>query len=131
MKTLTDHQIPEKGFNDHIGITAGEPDKTGASHNYTIDLLSDPGEGNPGITADKSTQEIRFQKGPILENGVNGVSNEALLAIVIDRLRGFQSGPFACDANHNALIAIRTGLQILKDRTSERLSRGVEGTSVK
>ena len=129
MKTLTDHQIPEKGFNDHIGITADEPDKTGASHNYTLDLLADPGDA--GISTDKSTQEIRFQKGPVLENGVNGVSNEALLAIVIDRLRGFQSGPFACEANHNALIAIRTGLQVLKDRTSERLSRGVEGRSVK
>ena len=38
--------------------------------------------------------EIRFQNGPIAEAGVNGLTHEALLAVLEDRLVGFQSGPY-------------------------------------
>lgn len=35
-------------------------------------------------------QRIHFQEGPIKENGVNGVNNEDLIAMVICRLEHFQ-----------------------------------------
>jgi hypothetical protein len=74
---------------------------------------------------------IKFQEGPIQENGVNGLMQEDLLAIVIDRLQGFQSGNFACEENKNALKAAEQALSWLRHRTADRRTRGVEGISEK
>ena len=74
--------------------------------------------------------DVQFQKGPVQEQGVNGGSIEALAAVVIDRLEGFQGGPYACDENADALAHFTAGLEILKARTAARQARGVEGTSV-
>ena len=71
---------------------------------------------------------IYFQNGPIPEVGVNGVTHEAMLAIIADRLRGFQSGPFYCKANDRALTHIEEAMHWLQQRTIERMRRGVEGT---
>jgi len=46
-----------------------------------------------------------------------GVTNEALLAIVIDRLEGFQAGPFPCEENADALTMLNIALDALKART--------------
>ena len=73
-------------------------------------------------------QDITFQEGPIAEYGVNGISNEALLAIIEDRLAGFQAGPFACRENALALTKIQEAMHWLHHRTRERVTRGVEGT---
>lgn len=74
---------------------------------------------------------IEFQKGPIQEGGVNGVQNEDLLMIVIDRLIGFQTGDFACDENEEALRHLIQAASILQLRTAKRKARGVEGKSEK
>jgi len=70
---------------------------------------------------------ISFQNGPVREEGINGVTNEVLLAIVEDRLKSFQAGPFACRANASALFGVRRALKALHERTQERVKRGVEG----
>lgn len=57
----------------------------------------------------------------------NGVTEEALLAIVIDRLRAHQKGPFRCDQNRQALDLAERTLLCLHDRTEDRRHRGVEG----
>jgi hypothetical protein len=72
---------------------------------------------------------VQFQEGPILENGVNGVTNEVLLAIVRDRLARFQSGPYSCRENALALAKIEEALHWLHHRTLSRTERNVEGTS--
>lgn len=69
-----------------------------------------------------------FQNGPIKEVGINGVTHEALLAIVIDRLSAFQAGPYACLENHVALAHCEDALRCLHVRTRARIARGVEGT---
>ena len=71
---------------------------------------------------------MRFQNGPIGEFGVNGISNEALLAIVEDRLKGFQSGDYACRENALALTKLQEAMMWLHSRTRARVARGVEGT---
>jgi hypothetical protein len=73
--------------------------------------------------------EVRFQNGPIKENGINGVTQEVLLAIVIDRLRSFQAGEFVCRENAVALTLVETALMWLHKRTHDRMRRGVEGTN--
>ena len=65
------------------------------------------------------------------EFGVNGISGEALLAIVEDRLIGFQSGGYACRENAVALTKVQEAIMWLQKRTLDRMRRGVEGTSVK
>lgn len=71
---------------------------------------------------------VDFQTGPILTAGVNGVTCEALLAIMIDRLATFQAGAYACKANEYALDHMDRALLALRGRTAERIARGVEGT---
>jgi len=94
----------------------------GASHLYVVSYRI-----NDEIT---SSTVISFQRGPVGEVGINGITNEDLLAIAIDRLEGFQTGAFACHENESALTFIRRGLDCLKERTTGRVKRGVEGTNI-
>ncbi len=130
-RQLTDHIV--NPANDKITITVlDEPGSGGANHLYQIagfdsaSNLSDPWVLRHGEAATHST--ILFQNGPIPEVGVNGLTHEALLAIVADRLRSFQKGPFACKANACALTHIEEAQHWLQQRTLERMRRGVEGT---
>ena len=93
-----------------------------ANHKYEIVLVE-----NRNIVL----SEINFQNGPIKEAGVNGVMNEDLIAIVIDRMRGFQSSEHACRDNALALTKLEEALMWLRNRTNEREARGVEGTNAK
>lgn len=126
MRTLTDHKL--NGLNDALEITVrDEPGQGGACHEYGISW-GDP-EDSTGHS--QRTLCIGFQNGPIKEFGVNGISQEALLAILIDRLRSFQAGPYACRDNAVALTHIEEALMWLQKRTRERIARGVEGTNAK
>ena len=122
--------------------TVDLPGPGGANHEYQI-LGIDPTNGDYAFCT-----PIRFQNGPIHEAGVNGLTNESLLAIVIDRLRGFQyprnptpedgrghflineAGPYACPQNQMALNHLVEAIHWLKRRTAARAARGVEGTSM-
>lgn len=124
MRTITDHKL--NGLNDALEITVmDEPGQGGACHEYEIRLAA-----TPAVETDKKWR-ISFQNGPIKEAGFNGISQEALLAIVIDRLRSFQAGQYAHAYNAGALTACEQAMDWLQKRTKERLARGVEGTNVK
>lgn len=98
------------------------PGQGNACHNYLISKkLEEDGEAELCI--------VRFQNGPIKEFGVNGITNEALLAVLIDRLRGFQSGQFKCRENAIVLTNLEESLMWLQKRTRDRMFRGVEGTN--
>ena len=73
---------------------------------------------------------IHFQEGPIKECGVNGVCNEDLLNIVIDRLEHFQNSEFSCRENAMAITKLEEALLWLRKRTMAREQRGVEGTHI-
>jgi len=73
---------------------------------------------------------LNFQKGGVLEEGVNGVTHEALMAVIIHRLQAFQAGPFACRENAIALTKLEESLMWLNKRTRDRMARGVEGKTV-
>jgi hypothetical protein len=123
MRQLHDHEINE--FNvDHVQVFAvDDPDnKTGggASHQYAVETSAH--EGHPG-----SVTRIQFQHGPVKEAGVNGLTNEALIAIVQDRLRSFQKGPFSCRENALALTKLDEAMMWMHKRTFDRVRRGVEG----
>lgn len=101
-----------------------EPSQGNACHNYRVTTV-------PKKDQDISILcEIEFQNGPIKEFGVNGVHNEDLITIVIDRLEGFQSGEYKCRENALALTKLEEALHWLRHRTQKRISRGVEGTHI-
>ena len=93
----------------------------GACHEYVIQRK------DTEIVQDKVLGEVFFQDGAILENGVNGITNEALLMIVAHRLQSFQDGPFPSDFTANALAGVIFAVANLETRTKDRRARGVEG----
>lgn len=128
MREIFRHRI--NGLNEILSIRAlDELGHGGANHVYRIYGPIPPRGSHDTSKVRPALAEVSFQNGPIAEVGVNGVSNEALLAIVEDRLISFQNGPFACSHNEIALNHVRHALDTLKARTEERIQRGVEGTS--
>lgn len=103
------------------------PGAGGASHKYQVLDVSRENLHPSGDDVD-TLMDIQFQDGPIKENGVNGLTNEVLLAVVIDRLQGFQGGAYRCRENAIALTKIEEALMWLQARTRDRIARGVEGT---
>lgn len=121
MREVTDHKV--NPANDQLTIEVlDEPGPGGANHHYSIHL--DIGAGARML----EFAELKFQNGAIAEAGVNGITHEALLAVVADRLRSFQAGPFACRENALALTKIEEAMHWLHHRTLARMRRGVEGT---
>ena len=128
MRTITDHIT--NPCNDKLAIAVvDEPGSGGANHRYEI----------TGYSADTNTSKslddvslvettILFQNGPINEKGTNGITHEVLLAIVVDRLRSFQAGPYMCKENACALTHIEEAMHWLQQRTIARMRRGVEGS---
>lgn len=126
MRTLHDHETNEA--NRQIQITADEqdPDNGNASHVYEITRT----ETEPNTPWKQVLLcELPFQHGPIGESGVNGITNEVLLAIVADRLRCFQTSKYACRENALALTKIEEAASWLESRTKNRTRRNVEGTN--
>ena len=120
MREVEFHKIG--GLNDALKIQVCDaPGPGGANHEYRIFGVDDDG-------AKMWNQYMSFQKGPILENGVNGVSNESLLAVVLDRLDGFDRGAYATPENFAAMQHVSWALEFLRNRTKGRIARGVEGT---
>lgn len=115
----------------HIEVL-DEPGSGGANHHYGI--YGWHSKGNPAADSscnDETKCTLLFQNGPVNEAGVNGITHEALLAVVIDRLECFQKGPYSCRENALALTKLQEALHWLNHRTRERVARGVEGTSQK
>lgn len=131
MRELTSHKV--NGLNETLQIEVlDEPGQGNACHKYGI--YGWYSKTNPSADLgcnDETRCLVLFQNGPITEAGVNGISNEALLAIVEDRLLGFQSGQFACRENAIALTHVQEAMMWLQKPTRDRVARGVEGTNQK
>lgn len=117
MRKLIAHKANALNYDITISVV-DEPGAGGANHVYEIKH----GGLQLGV--------IKFQNGPIKEHGVNGITQEALLAICIDRLEGFQRGEFACRENALALTKMQEAMHWLHHRTRDREARGVEGQTL-
>lgn len=89
----------------------------------TVVALGEPGRGG-------ATQEYLVQAGSksfelsFMSDSEAGLTNEALLSILIDRLRGFQGGDYACEENAIALRGCEEALLALTRRENRR-SNGI------
>lgn len=125
MRVLDGHKV--NPANDVINITVLDEPGAGGAHHHYMATLPDWTRAPDGSGA-KGVWDIQFQNGPIAEAGVNGLTHEALLAILIDRMECFQAGPYACPENQDALDHMREAQASLLSRTKGRMARGVEGT---
>ena len=124
-RELTGHKV--NGCNNEIKVSVlDEPGSGGACHHYRMEF--DNPKFGPDPLSMHNTVELYFQNGPIAEVGTNGITHEVLLAILIDRLEGFQRGPFAHGYNADALKSLMSAQASLQQRTRDRVHRGVEGT---
>jgi len=109
------------GTRAHTEVEAlNEKDQENVNLHYRIKTVTEP------VVC---LSDIRFQNGPIQKAGANGIFNEDLICIVIDRLKGLQSGDCASIGNKNALYNLTEALANLRYRGKEPLRSGVEGTN--
>lgn len=113
------------GTQNYTTVLATDELDFNANHEYIVVAASVEGEE---IGLDNPYAKVKFQKGPVKENGVNGCHNEDLIAIVIDRLEHLNQGQFACRENSIAITKLEEALLWLNKRTQDRVKRGVEGT---
>ncbi len=131
MRTLTDHKVNPANDVIEIAVT-DQPGAGGANHRYEVtgfDTAGNPSRADEqGYQSSFSKQVILFQNGPIAAAGVNGLTHEVLIAIVVDRLRSFQAGPYMCRENALALTKLEEAQHWLHARTRGRMAQGIEGT---
>ena len=102
----------------------------------SVYAADDPGIGNANhkyivVCGDESV-DISFQNGPRKDpTSMHGILDVDLLEIVRDRLKGFQSGEFACRENAFALTMLEGALMWLNKRVEDRIERQVLGTNNK
>ena len=80
---------------------------------------------------EKSNQyiNIKYQEGPIKENGVNGCQVDDVIAFAKATLKKLNKPPYECDENWNAIAMLSKAQEHLGKRTKDREDRDVEGTS--
>jgi hypothetical protein len=110
---------------DLILIAMNPPNGHAAPCEYRISVDRPP--TREWLGRDTTLHVLEFHTGNPAD-GINGISNEVLLAIVRDRLECYQKSKFACDKNGHALVQIIGAMSALAERSAERTSRGVEGT---
>lgn len=134
MKEVTAHHV---GVHSNIKIRQYKQNDNEIPTAYLVDGILFKDNQYCGELIRKSNNKeidygmaILFQNGNPSEVGFNGLTNEALLAIIRDRLISFQSSEFASVENQQALVHVDEALESLKRRTRDRITRKVEGTHI-
>jgi hypothetical protein len=104
------------------GVTA--IDCNSRAHHYTFNtpteaLFTQPLSSLPSV--------LHFQDGPIPANGVNGVTTEIVLAVLIHRTKQLNS-LFPCAENEQMISHMEAAIAAGKARIANRKARGVEGS---
>lgn len=125
-REIFDHKN-NKYNREHITVRTGDyRSSDNANHKYVILVYANPlSDGvQPGPIAQC---EINFQNGGLKEVGPNGITDQALLAVVLDRLRSFNDGPYRSRENSMMITKLEEVLMWGEKRGNDRARRGVEG----
>jgi hypothetical protein len=114
-------------------VYAGVKGVGGASHDYMIVKAGcatyDKEEDVISVQPDDAIEALHFQEGARKDpNSIEGITDQDLLEIVRDRLRGFQSGDMPTRETACALTHIEEALMWLNKRIEDRIERNVLGT---
>ncbi len=126
VRTIHEHEDGH-GLTESLTITADGPGPGGASHQYVVTREL--------VMTDRTkivlpVARIQFQSGPRdVPGSIPGIVESVLLAIVVDRMRSFQSGEYACRENALVMTHTQEALHWLRHRADDRARREVLGTA--
>lgn len=127
VRVIDDHKISRLN-RDCVFIQTDDPvNSDGANHKYRISVFPLNRSANAEPV---QVTHIHFQDGGLQDVGVNGLTDQALLAIVLDRMRGFNDGPYRCRENSIIITKLEEAMLWMGKRASERANRNVEGRRV-
>ncbi len=119
MRQISDHKSHGDMANAHLEVRAMEDGPgTGAASHYEV-IGSTDTEPRAIIFFKDSLAEVRSTK---------EITDETLLAILIDRQREHQNGICKSRDTAIALTGLEDAMLRLQRRTADRIARGVEGT---
>jgi len=110
------------GLNELLKVIADDLDPMAgaASHRYTVTI------------GGEMVADIQFQQGPRESPASKpGCTEAVLLAILADRMRCFNAGPYGCRENALVLTKVEEALHWTRHRADERAKRGVLGKNEK
>ncbi len=111
------------GLNDKLVIFGDVPDPINGPARHYYEVVSE----DPAVQG--SLLNVQFQRGPRnVEGSTPGITEGVLLAILLDRLRSFQAGPYACRENAIVLTKLEEAHMWITRRVVNRSRRGVLGT---
>lgn len=92
-------------------------DRAKVTYNPNLDRGSIEYPGGPWI-------DFQFQHGPIATAGFNGLQNEELIELLMERLKALDLR-LPCSENENALMSLRSALFWLEERRKLRRDQGL------
>lgn len=104
--------------NRYTYVESGSVDNKNTPYEFTVKAVAN---GEP-------IQFVKFQKGFMSTDGVNGMANEDALLMVLTRLQSYQNTEFACRETAVAITKIEEAVMWLRARTTNREVRGILGT---
>ena len=102
-----------------VQVHAGPKNRGGAPVDYQMVCVRE--DGSHATAA----MFVNFQNGHPGETNYNGTLDSALLAILIDRQEGFQTGPWPSEQGEGALHHLRAALAAMDARVADRIKRDV------
>lgn len=96
-------------------------------------VIVDQGKGKQGVQysiklANHPEIILNFQSGPVPSTGLNGLTNEILIEILLDRTK-ILNNILPCCENDEAIFHLNKVNEAFTKRTKDRLERAVEGTN--
>ena len=101
------------------------------SNQFHVSERSFPFEDSVGsfIEIDKKSVTFHLQRGPVLENGVNGCQVDDIIKFCTETIRTFNS-KFPSRENSIAITKLEEALLWLEGRRLDRVARNVEGKNL-
>ncbi len=110
------------GYSDD-STQAGEMHPMRTGHYYAVsiyNLVTKELNGAPTMNCSKTTDFVQFQDGAIPLVGLNGLTNEVLLAILIHRTLALNA-QLPCDENEVALVHLGRALDVFHERAARQV----------
>jgi hypothetical protein len=122
-RQVTTHVTGIDDLTDSIVIVSDNPDPSAGNGTHFYEASGPDG---------KMCASIQFQHGPRNDpSSTPGLTLQAAIEILIDHVRSFQGGPYACRENALVLTKLEEAQHWAQHRAIDRKRRGVLGVNAK